>query len=363
VSAGLANAAESGDLAVTNLRIAIGICSNSSFGPLAGSIRNVGRGAVSPAMRSLNGIPVLPGPQRPNQAGVAVTQLRDAAAKVLDLLKELAGLNDELAKAEAEFSDLLALADQQQNLADQADLEAGDMSAEEMADWLEEQEAIAAQLEEDPAAAADAAAKKAALDAMAEAMQKMQDAMAAKSKPPPQTKAAPKSPDESAPSENSKGKGGKPGITKPAEDGAPSSPPAPSPAPSPSPPSPSAPMPPMPAAPPAAQAQASAAESATAAAAALTDMSIKGQAMPSSAPPKIGKGLGVGGSKLMPGGPFSYSPMTFDSGEPNGDWAKIKGQAESGASADDLKQVAPEYRALVHQYFVELAREGGKKKE
>jgi hypothetical protein len=84
---------------------------------------------------------------------------------------------------------------------------------------------------------------------------------------------------------------------------------------------------------------------------------------PSMRPPKSGDEIAKGGNTRGKGAPVDFKPESFQAGAPDADWARIKGKANSGAMTDELQNIPPEYRDLVRQYFTELANEAANNSE
>jgi hypothetical protein len=331
------------------------LCAGSRFAPLAEPIRLVVHDHVKPAWQSTVKIPEVEAALRPAQGDTATQELRVSVEQVLALIKAAEELNALLARQDEEAARLHALARDQALLAD----EAGDkLTPEEMEEWLKKQQAL-----KDALQAMKTAAKKSKVEKnMDDAKKFMKMAKAQKMKKP----LGEKKNEDPTESQNNKGKGGKKGKTAPPDGEIPED----------KPPAPANPPPGLkstqeekaettdmmpPDAPPADVPPMDAEDAAEAAAKALTDMALKAQSLPSTSAPKVGKGYVAGKGKMKPGSAFVYTPGNFENDIMDNDWAKIKGQSDAGASVDNMKTVSPEYRGLVHRYFVELAREAAKK--
>ena len=348
VLSGLGDAEENAGTALKRLVSAAQIAAITRFESLAPRIAYVAREAVSPAWVSTKDIQVVAAAKRPSQSDTAIASLRAAAAEILKLITAMKELNEKL--AEQDRIEDMAL--QEKALAQQARQE---MTEEEMEEWLKKQAALAKKLANEPRLEGSKARNFMGLaqQNMEKAKQQMASAGSDKEDQKKET--------EEPKGQDSKGSGGKGGKQNPGDDKKDHKPPkshkkskgkgmgkgaaggegmTPG--------------------KPGASAQMAASEAAEMAAEAMSQYLPK----PGSAPPAgKGKGGGKGGSSLMPGGAFVYIPGTFDIDASDADWARIKGTSDAGATSDKLKEIPPEYRGLVRKYFIELAREGARRKE
>ncbi|MFT5472205.1 MAG: hypothetical protein ACI856_000521 [Kiritimatiellia bacterium] len=361
---------------------AAGLSARSRFSGMTTRILYVGRQVVEPSRAATAEIAAVAPVKRPSQSAAAIATLQDAAEQVLGLIEDLEKMNkklDEIAKVEA-------LAQREMTLSTQAAQRK--LTPEQIKAWKQEQSKIsdqlAAQRKADDATAQEAQKQMdAAQTAMLKEEQKRaQEQMAQQQQSQKQQQAQAKGAkgkdgkgkdgkgkdgkgkdgkgkdgkgkgkdgkgkDGKGKGKDGKGKGEGKGKGKGQGQGQGGEP------------SPDAQM--------AAQSAAEAAQSMAQMAAEMSaqmESQIASQTAAKMPPdmksPKASKG-GKGGNSRGKGEAFAYMPEMFRGRFTGAEWARIKGNARSGALSEELQNIPPEYRELVRRYFLELANEGTRK--